>query len=83
MAKTRKTRSVTKHDQTQARESTQEKLRVSEEQFRVLVESVEEYAIYLLDPQGNVASWNLGAEKLKGYTADEIIGKNFACFYTD
>jgi PAS domain S-box-containing protein len=62
---------------------TREKLRVSEEQFRLLVESVEEYAIYLLDPEGNVSTWNLGAEKLKGYKAAEIIGKNFACFYTD
>jgi PAS domain S-box-containing protein len=60
-----------------------EQLRISEEQFRLLVESVEEYAIYLLDPNGNVSSWNLGAEKLKGYKAREIIGKNFACFYTD
>src|ERR1041384_6077993 len=66
-----------------ASEGTQEKLRVSEEQFRFLVETVEEYAIYLLDPQGKVATWNLGAEKLKGYTAEEIVGKNFACFYTD
>lgn len=56
---------------------------MSEEQFRLLVESVEEYAIYLLDANGNVATWNLGAEKLKGYKAAEIIGKNFACFYTD
>jgi PAS domain S-box-containing protein len=64
-------------------EAAQEKLRVSEEQFRFLVETVEEYAIYLLDPQGKVATWNLGAEKLKGYTAEEIVGKNFACFYTD
>ncbi|MFN2542068.1 MAG: ATP-binding protein [Chthoniobacterales bacterium] len=62
---------------------TQNKLRASEEQFRLLVESVEEYAIYLLDPDGNVSTWNLGAEKLKGYRAEEIIGKNFSCFYTD
>ena len=52
------------------------------EQFHILVDSVEEYAIYLLDPKGNVVTWNTGAEKIKGYTADEIIGKNFACFYT-
>jgi PAS domain S-box-containing protein len=83
MVKTQKSSGATTRQRTQARESTQEKLRVSEEQFRLLVESVEEYAIYLLDPQGNVATWNLGAEKLKGYTADEIVGKNFACFYTD
>jgi PAS domain S-box-containing protein len=52
------------------------------EQFHILVDSVEEYAIYLLDPTGNVITWNTGAEKIKGYRAEEIIGKNFACFYT-
>ena len=52
------------------------------EQFHILVDSVEEYAIYLLDPTGNVITWNTGAEKIKGYSADEIIGKNFASFYT-
>src|SRR5213594_335466 len=57
-------------------------LRDTAEQFHILVDSVEEYAIYMLDPSGNVVTWNTGAEKIKGYTADEIIGKNFACFYT-
>ena len=52
------------------------------EQFHILVDSVEEYAIYMLDPSGNVVTWNRGARKIKGYTAEEIIGKNFACFYT-
>src|SRR6478672_7621159 len=52
------------------------------EQFHILVDSVEEYAIYMLDPSGNVVTWNRGAQKIKGYTAEEIIGKNFACFYT-
>src|SRR6266446_2204926 len=52
------------------------------EQFHILVDSVEEYAIYLLDDTGNVVTWNTGAQKIKGYTAEEIIGKNFACFYT-
>jgi PAS domain S-box-containing protein len=52
------------------------------EQFHILVDSVEEYAIYLLDARGNVMTWNRGAEKIKGFTAAEIIGKNFACFYT-
>jgi PAS domain S-box-containing protein len=51
-------------------------------QFHILVDSVEEYAIYLLDPSGNVITWNTGAEKIKGYSMDEIIGKNFASFYT-
>ncbi|HEU0209655.1 MAG TPA: ATP-binding protein [Candidatus Udaeobacter sp.] len=52
------------------------------EQFHILVDSVEEYAIYLLDPNGNIITWNTGAEKIKGYSAQEIIGKNFASFYT-
>jgi len=52
------------------------------EQFHILVDSVEEYAIYMLDPNGNVVTWNTGAQKIKGYTAEEIVGKNFACFYT-
>jgi len=52
------------------------------EQFHILVDSVEEYAIYMLDPNGNVVTWNTGAQKIKGYTAQEIVGKNFACFYT-
>lgn len=60
----------------------EEKLRRSEEQFRLLIDNVQEYAIFLLDPMGNVASWNSGAEKIKGYKASEIIGKNFVCFYT-
>ena len=51
------------------------------EQFHILVDSVEEYAIYLLDPNGNVITWNTGAEKIKGYSSDEIVGKNFASFY--
>jgi len=52
------------------------------EQFHILVDSVEEYAIYLLDPNGNIITWNTGAEKIKGFSTDEIIGKNFASFYT-
>ena len=64
------------------RQSTESALRDTAEQFHILVDSVEEYAIYMLDPSGNVVTWNKGAQKIKGYTADEIIGKNFACFYT-
>jgi len=62
--------------------NSQERVRASERQFRLLVESVEEYAIYMLDMNGNVATWNSGAQRIKGYTPGEIIGKNFACFYT-
>lgn len=54
----------------------------TEEQFHILVDSVEEYAIYMLDSTGNVLTWNSGAERIKQYSAEEIIGKNFACFYT-
>src|SRR5438128_89633 len=62
--------------------STASALYQTAEQFHILVDSVEEYAIYILDPNGNVVTWNTGAQKIKGYTAEEIVGKNFACFYT-
>jgi PAS domain S-box-containing protein len=57
-------------------------LRLSEERFRLLVEGVEDYAIYSMDPQGVITSWNAGAHRIKGYTAQEIIGQNFSRFYT-
>ena len=53
----------------------------TDEQFRLLVASVTDYAIYLLDPGGRVVSWNAGAERIKGYRADEIVGRNFSLFY--
>jgi PAS domain S-box-containing protein len=59
-----------------------EALRQSEERFRLLVEQVKDYAIFLLDPQGNIATWNEGAERFMGYTASEIIGQHFSRFYT-
>jgi PAS domain S-box-containing protein len=68
-------------DMTERREA-EERLRASEDQFRLLVDRVEEYAIFFLDPTGRVMSWNTGAEKIKGFKAEEIIGKHFACFYT-
>ncbi|MCJ2131386.1 PAS domain-containing sensor histidine kinase [Methylobacterium sp. E-045] len=55
----------------------------SEQQFRLLVQGVRDYAIYMLDPQGKVTSWNRGAQRFKGYTDDEIIGEHFSRFYTD
>ena len=63
------------------RKQAEEKLRLSEERFRLLVEQVHDYAIFMLDPQGRVATWNSGAEKIKGYTAEEIIGEHFSRFY--
>lgn len=57
-------------------------LRLSEERFRLLVEGVEDYAIYSMDPQGVITSWNAGARRIKGYTAQEIIGQNFSRFYS-
>jgi PAS domain S-box-containing protein len=53
----------------------------ADESFRVLVESVRDYAIFMLDPAGNVKTWNLGAQRMKGYTANEIIGRHFSAFY--
>jgi PAS domain S-box-containing protein len=58
-----------------------EELRQSEERFRLLVETVQDYAIFMLDPKGHIASWNLGAQRTKGYSADEIIGQHFRVFY--
>ena len=53
-----------------------------EERTRLLIEGVQDYAIFLLDPQGMVVSWNAGAERIKGYKASEIIGQHFSRFYT-
>src|SRR6195952_2561474 len=58
-----------------------ENLRVSEERFRLLVESVRDYAIFMLDPDGIVMTWNAGAQRFKGYEAHEIIGQHFSRFY--
>ncbi len=56
-------------------------LRRSEQRFRLLVEAVEDYAIFMLEPDGTIASWNAGAQRSKGWTADEIIGRHFRVFY--
>ena len=65
------------------RRAAQEALRESERQFRLLVRGVTDYALYMLDPNGVVTSWNAGAERIKGYTADEIVGQHFSRFYTE
>jgi PAS domain S-box-containing protein len=59
----------------------EEDLRRSEERFRLMVDAVQDYAIFMLDPEGHVASWNGGAQRIKGYAPDEIIGKYFGVFY--
>ena len=55
---------------------------VSDQHFRLLVEAVEDYAIYMLDPLGHITTWNLGAERNKGYRTGEIVGRHFSCFFT-
>ena len=64
-----------------ARKQAAENLRASEEQFRLLVHGVTDYAIFMLDPAGRVVSWNVGAERIKGYRAEEIMGEHVSCFY--
>lgn len=64
------------------RKKTEEALRQSEERFRLLVSGVEDYAILMLDREGRVVSWNNGAERIKGYRAEEILGQHFSRFYT-
>ena len=68
---------------TKAHKPTQKTVRQTGDPFRLLVESVKDYAIFILDQQGYVQTWNLGAENIKGYTADEIIGKHFSMFYPE
>lgn len=65
-----------------ARKHAETALHESEERFRLLVEGVRDYAIYMLDPTGHVISWNAGAERIKGYTAGQILGQHFSRFYT-
>lgn len=64
------------------RKRAEEALRLSEERFRTLVEGVKDYAIYILNPEGCIVSWNAEAERIKGYQAEEILGQHFSCFYT-
>ena len=56
---------------------------IADDPFRLLVQSIVDYAIYMLDPDGKVTSWNAGAERIKGFQADEIVGQHFSRFYTD
>jgi PAS domain-containing protein len=66
----------------EARKAEQQLLQ-SSAQFAILVQSIKDYAIYMLDRTGRIISWNRGAERIKGYTHDEIIGQHFSRFYTD
>ena len=56
-------------------------LRECEERYRMLLDGIQNYAIFMMDPRGQIVSWNAGAERIKGYTADQIIGQNFSCFF--
>lgn len=64
------------------RKLAEQELRESEERTRLMVEGVKDYAIFMLDPQGHIASWNEGARRIKGYESREIIGRHFSTFYT-
>jgi len=65
------------------RKKHEEALRQSEERFRLLIEGVTDYAVFMIDPQGMVTSWNTGAERIKGYSREEIVGKHFSRFYIE
>lgn len=63
------------------RGSAEKALRHSEEKYRMLLDGIPDYAIFMLDPAGRVVTWNVGAERIKGYSAEQIIGQNFSCFF--
>jgi PAS domain S-box-containing protein len=63
------------------RRRSEDKLRLSEQRYRQLVDSIKDYAVFMLDPQGYVATWNVGAQRIEGYKEEEIVGKHFSIFY--
>jgi PAS domain S-box-containing protein len=76
-----KATSPTKRSPARGRKGIEDSLLKSEERFRILVQEVKDYAIVMLDPGGHVVSWNAGAERIKGYRAEEILGQHFSTFY--
>jgi PAS domain S-box-containing protein len=56
---------------------------IAEQRFQLLVNAVTDYAIYMLEPTGHIATWNAGARRFKGYEAGEVIGRHFSAFFTD
>jgi PAS domain S-box-containing protein len=68
-------------DMEECRRLGEDALRESEDRYRMLLDGVENYAIFMMDPHGQITSWNAGAERIKGYSADQIIGHNFSCFF--
>src|SRR6185369_10302327 len=77
----RPTWTVIIHDLTR-RKKVESALRLSDERLHLLIDSVSGYAIYMLDPEGRIATWNAGAERIKGYRDEEIIGQSFSTFFT-
>ena len=71
------------HGERTARKAAELALRETEQRFSLLVDGVTDYAIYMLDPNGIVTSWNRGAQRIKGYRTEEIVGRHFSCFYTE
>ena len=65
----------------EAADLAEDALRDCEEKYRMLLDGIQDYAIFIIDPRGQVVSWNAGAERIKGYKAEEIIGRNFSCFF--
>src|SRR4051812_47994848 len=66
-----------------SKEKVNNSLPENDEQFRLLVNSISDYAMFVLDPTGRIVTWNSGAQRIKGYAPNEIIGKHFSCFYPE
>ena len=78
-----KTGSVHPHNEAAETVRARTPLEHSEDRFRLLVDAVQDYAIFMLDAEGHISSWNTGAQRIKGYEASEILGKHFSCFYPE